>query len=55
MKIEAIKAKINIIMTPHGADFNIPAGVVDSLIRLSVGLEDISDLVADLEGALSKL
>jgi len=30
-------------------------GVVDSLIRLSVGLEDISDLVADLESALNKL
>ena len=30
-------------------------GVVDSLIRLSVGVEDISDLVADLESALNKL
>ena len=30
-------------------------GVVDSLIRLSVGVEDISDLVADLEQALEKL
>ena len=30
-------------------------GVVDSLIRLSVGVEDISDLVTDLESALNKL
>jgi len=29
--------------------------VVDSLIRLSVGVEDIEDLVADLENALNKL
>jgi cystathionine beta-lyase len=31
------------------------AGVADSLIRLSVGLEDVEDLVADLEQAFSKL
>ena len=30
-------------------------GVVDSLIRLSVGIEDIEDLIADLEQALGKL
>ena len=30
-------------------------GLVDSLIRLSVGVEDIEDLVADLENALNKL
>ena len=29
------------------------AGVLDSLIRLSVGVEDINDLVADIEQALS--
>jgi cystathionine beta-lyase len=28
-------------------------GVVDSLIRLSVGIEDIDDLIADLEQALN--
>ncbi|MEN9968369.1 MAG: hypothetical protein RIR94_543 [Bacteroidota bacterium] len=28
------------------------SGVVDSLIRLSVGIEDAEDLIADLEGAL---
>jgi cysteine-S-conjugate beta-lyase len=31
------------------------AGVADSLIRLSVGLEDVEDLIADLEQAFSKL
>lgn len=31
------------------------AGVADSLVRLSVGLEDAEDLVADLEQALEKL
>ena len=30
-------------------------GVVDSLIRLSVGVEDIDDLITDLEQALAKL
>ena len=29
------------------------AGVGDGLIRLSVGVEDVSDLIADLESALS--
>jgi cystathionine beta-lyase len=28
-------------------------GVVDSLIRLSVGVEDVEDLISDLEQALS--
>ena len=27
-------------------------GVVDSLVRLSVGIEDIDDLIADLDQAL---
>ena len=31
------------------------AGVADSLIRLSVGLEDVADLIADLEQAFKKL
>jgi cystathionine beta-lyase/cystathionine gamma-synthase len=29
-------------------------GVTDSLIRLSIGIEDAEDLIADLENALSK-
>jgi cystathionine beta-lyase/cystathionine gamma-synthase len=28
------------------------AGFADGLIRLSVGIEDLDDLVADLDGAL---
>ncbi|MBX5439618.1 MAG: cystathionine gamma-synthase [Thermoflavifilum sp.] len=32
----------------------IKAGLSDSLIRLSVGIEDINDLIADLEQALQK-
>ena len=28
-------------------------GVVDSLVRLSVGIEDIEDLIADLDQALN--
>ena len=31
------------------------SGVVDSLIRLSVGIEDVDDLIADLEQALAKI
>jgi cystathionine beta-lyase len=31
------------------------AGVADSLVRLSVGLEDAEDLIADLELALNQL
>jgi cystathionine beta-lyase len=31
------------------------AGVADSLVRLSVGLEDAEDLIADLEQALNQL
>jgi cystathionine beta-lyase len=37
------------------ADKRRAAGVADSLIRLSVGLEDVIDLVKDLELAFEKL
>jgi cystathionine beta-lyase/cystathionine gamma-synthase len=30
-------------------------GITDGLVRLSVGIEDVEDLVADLEFALSKV
>ena len=30
----------------------LKSGVVDSLIRLSVGVEDSTDLISDLENAL---
>jgi cystathionine beta-lyase/cystathionine gamma-synthase len=33
----------------------IEAGVVDGLLRLSVGIEDAHDLIADLEQALDKV
>jgi cystathionine beta-lyase/cystathionine gamma-synthase len=35
------------------ADFRAKIGISDNLIRLSVGLENIDDLVADLKQALS--
>ena len=30
-------------------------GIADNLIRLSVGIENIDDIIADLEGALSQI
>ena len=30
-------------------------GITDGLVRLSVGLEDVEDLIADLRQALDKL
>jgi cystathionine beta-lyase/cystathionine gamma-synthase len=30
-------------------------GITDGLVRLSVGIEDVADLVADLDGALARL
>jgi cystathionine gamma-lyase len=38
-------------MEPHVRE---SVGISDGLIRLSVGIEDVEDLVADLDGALSK-
>jgi len=34
------------------ADIRARLGVADGLVRLSVGIEDVSDLIADLDGAL---
>ncbi len=31
------------------------AGIGDGLLRLSVGIEDVDDLVGDLEGALERV
>jgi cystathionine gamma-lyase len=31
------------------------SGVVDALVSLSVGIEDLEDLLADLEGGLNKV
>jgi cystathionine gamma-lyase len=36
-------------------DERLKSGLVDSLIRLSIGVEDAEDLVADLEQALAKI
>jgi cystathionine beta-lyase/cystathionine gamma-synthase len=30
-------------------------GLTDGLVRLSVGIEDVEDLIADLDGALSAM
>lgn len=42
----------------HGSiprEERLKVGLTDSLIRLSVGVEDVSDLIADLDSALKKL
>ena len=48
---------IYVINKTHGYDIpekeRIKIGITDSLIRLSVGIEDIEDLLADLESALN--
>lgn len=36
-------------------DERIAAGITDGLVRLSVGLEDVEDLITDLERALDKI
>lgn len=44
-------------MMSHAAmpqDFRLERGITDGLLRFSVGLEDIDDLIADLDQALSK-
>ena len=33
----------------------LKAGVTDGLIRLSVGIENVDDLIEDIENALSKI
>ena len=33
----------------------LKVGLTDSLVRLSVGVEDVEDLIADLEGALGRV
>jgi cystathionine beta-lyase/cystathionine gamma-synthase len=37
------------------ADARRAAGIADGLIRLSVGLEDVEDLIEDVERALEKV
>jgi methionine-gamma-lyase len=37
------------------ADGKIKAGITDGLVRYSVGIEDVADLIADLDQALAKV
>ena len=37
------------------AEERVAAGITDGLVRLSVGLEDVDDLIADLESALDRV
>ena len=37
------------------ADVRAALGIGDALVRLSVGIEDVDDLIADLERALGKI
>lgn len=50
-------AELPSVMTHASVDADLRAqlGITDSLIRLSVGLEDVEDLIADLEQALQKI
>jgi cystathionine gamma-lyase/homocysteine desulfhydrase len=36
-------------------DMRKQIGITDGLVRLSVGIEDVEDLIADLDFALSKV
>lgn len=38
-----------------GPEVRQSVGITDGLVRLSVGIEDVEDLIADLDGALSKV
>ena len=40
---------------PLSRDKRLEAGVSDGLLRLSVGIEDVNDLIRDLQQALEKL
>jgi methionine-gamma-lyase len=35
------------------SEAKLKAGITDDLVRYSVGIEDVEDLIADLENALS--
>ena len=37
------------------ADVRLKVGITDGLVRLSVGIEDVEDLIADLDQALAKM
>ena len=41
--------------SPYTKEERMEAGITDGLVRLSVGLENIEDIIADLEYGLSKI
>jgi cystathionine beta-lyase/cystathionine gamma-synthase len=38
-----------------GADMRAKLGITDGLVRISVGIEDVDDLLADLDQALKAI
>jgi methionine-gamma-lyase len=41
--------------SPYSPEEREQAGITDSLIRISVGLENVDDIIADLSQALDKI
>jgi methionine-gamma-lyase len=41
--------------SPYSPEEREQAGITDSLIRISVGLEDVNDIIADLSPALDNV
>ena len=41
--------------SPYTREERLAAGITDGLVRLSVGLEDVEDIIADLEQGLAKI
>lgn len=41
--------------SPVPPEERLKAGITDGLVRLSVGVEDVEDIIADLEQALKKV
>ena len=41
--------------SPYTAEERAKAGITDGMVRLSVGLENVDDLIADLDQALAKI
>ena len=41
--------------SPYSKEEREAAGISDGLVRISVGLEDVEDIIADIDQALSKI
>jgi methionine-gamma-lyase len=41
--------------SPYTVEERAAAGITEGLVRISVGLEDANDIIADLEQGLAKL